>query len=150
VSVFFSSSWASPAQPFSSLSPTGLMSILHCLYFLDSPNQEDQIPVFISPRNKVAPGHWVTTLYASTACYYYRFTFIQKTLRDCIGVFLCLLRVLWCTSVNTPLNSVMEDMDDKRRTGPHIIMLEFAVSEPSSEQDSVPVPSDFLSLNFFK
>jgi hypothetical protein len=29
--------WAPPAQPFSGLSPTGLMSIFHCLYFWDRP-----------------------------------------------------------------------------------------------------------------
>jgi hypothetical protein len=53
-SVFFSSYRASPAQPFSSLSPTGLMTIFHCLYFWDSPNLEGHVPVFISPRNRVA------------------------------------------------------------------------------------------------
>jgi hypothetical protein len=42
------------AQPFSDLSPTGLMSIVFCLYFSDSPNQEGQVPIFISPRNRVA------------------------------------------------------------------------------------------------
>jgi hypothetical protein len=45
---------ASPAQPFSDLSPTGLRSIFYCLYFWDSPNMEGQGPVFISPRNRVA------------------------------------------------------------------------------------------------
>jgi hypothetical protein len=30
------------------------MSIVNCLYFLDSSNQEDQVPAFISPRNRVA------------------------------------------------------------------------------------------------
>jgi hypothetical protein len=45
---------ASPAQPFSALSPTGLMSIFYCLYFWDSPNLEGQVPVFISLRNKEA------------------------------------------------------------------------------------------------
>jgi hypothetical protein len=30
------------------------MTILHCLYFWDSPNLEGQVPVFISPRNTVA------------------------------------------------------------------------------------------------
>jgi hypothetical protein len=53
-SVLFSSCWASTPQPFSDLSPTGLMSIVYCLYFWDSPNQEGQFPVFISPRNRVA------------------------------------------------------------------------------------------------
>jgi hypothetical protein len=41
-------------QPFSDLSPMGLTSIFYCLYFLDSPNLEGQVPVFISPRNRVA------------------------------------------------------------------------------------------------
>jgi hypothetical protein len=53
-SVFFSFSWASPAQPFSTRSPTDLMSIFYCLYFWDSPNLVGQVPVFISPRNRVA------------------------------------------------------------------------------------------------
>jgi hypothetical protein len=44
-------SWASPVQPFSGLSPTGLMSIFYCLYFLDFPNLEGRVSVFISPRN---------------------------------------------------------------------------------------------------
>jgi hypothetical protein len=35
-SVLFSFGRASPAQPFSDLSPTGLMSIVYCLYFWDS------------------------------------------------------------------------------------------------------------------
>jgi hypothetical protein len=38
--VIFSFCRASPAQPFSDLSPTGLMSIFYCLYFWDSPNQD--------------------------------------------------------------------------------------------------------------
>jgi hypothetical protein len=46
--------WASPAQPFLDLSPTGLMSIVYCLYFWDSPNLEAQVPVFISRRNRLA------------------------------------------------------------------------------------------------
>jgi hypothetical protein len=50
----FSFCRASPAQPFSDPSPTGLMSIVYCLYFLDSPNLEGQVPVFISPRNRLA------------------------------------------------------------------------------------------------
>jgi hypothetical protein len=53
-SVLFSLYRASPAQPFSDLSPTGLMSLFYCFYFWDSPNQEGQVPVFISPRNRVA------------------------------------------------------------------------------------------------
>jgi hypothetical protein len=30
------------------------MSLVYCLYFWDSPNQEGQVPVFISPNNRVA------------------------------------------------------------------------------------------------
>jgi hypothetical protein len=52
--VLFSFCWASPARPFSDLSPTGLFSIFYCLYFCDSRNLEGQVPVFISPRNRVA------------------------------------------------------------------------------------------------
>jgi hypothetical protein len=53
-SVLFSICCVSSAQPFSDLSPKGLMSIFYCLYFWDFPNLEGQVPVFISPRNKVA------------------------------------------------------------------------------------------------
>jgi hypothetical protein len=53
-SVFFSVCWTSRAQTFSGLSPMGLMSIFYCLYFWDSPNLEGQVPVFISPKNRVA------------------------------------------------------------------------------------------------
>jgi hypothetical protein len=53
-SLVFSFSWASPAQLFSDLSPTGLTSLFYCLYFWDSHNLQSQIPVFISPRNSVA------------------------------------------------------------------------------------------------
>jgi hypothetical protein len=52
--------WGAPSltrsrvtQPFSNLNPTGLMGIVYCLYFWDSPNQEGQVPVFISPRKMV-------------------------------------------------------------------------------------------------
>jgi hypothetical protein len=41
-SVLFSFCRASPAQRFSDLSPTGLMSIVYWLYFLGSPNLEGQ------------------------------------------------------------------------------------------------------------
>jgi hypothetical protein len=44
--------WASPAQPSSGLSTTGL-NIFYCPYFLDSPKMEGQVPVFVSPRNRV-------------------------------------------------------------------------------------------------
>jgi hypothetical protein len=53
-SVVFRCSWASPVQHFSGLSPTGLMTIFYCLYFLDSPNLEGRVPVLISPRNSVS------------------------------------------------------------------------------------------------
>jgi hypothetical protein len=54
VSVVFNFFWSSPAQTFSGLSPTGLMSIFYCLYFWDSSYLEGQVPVFVSPCNKVA------------------------------------------------------------------------------------------------
>jgi hypothetical protein len=53
-SVLFSSCRASPAQPFSDLSPTGLMCIVCFLYFWHSINLEGQVAVFISPRNRAA------------------------------------------------------------------------------------------------
>jgi hypothetical protein len=64
--VVFSFCWALPAQPFWDLSLTGLMSILYFLYFWDSLNLDGQVPVFVSPRNRVAQlyrGHWVTTIH---------------------------------------------------------------------------------------
>jgi hypothetical protein len=53
-SVVFSFCWELPAQSFSGLIQTGLMSIFYCLFFWDSPNLQGQVPVFISPRNKIA------------------------------------------------------------------------------------------------
>jgi hypothetical protein len=50
----FSCRWTSPAQSRSGLSPAGLKTIFYCLNSWDSPNLEGQVPVFISPRNKVA------------------------------------------------------------------------------------------------
>jgi hypothetical protein len=44
-----------PSQPISNLSPSGIMSIIYCLYFRDSPNQEGQVPVFISPQKQGSP-----------------------------------------------------------------------------------------------
>jgi hypothetical protein len=46
---------ASPAQLFSGLSPSGLMSIFfYCLHFWDSPNLEGWAPIFIFLKNRVA------------------------------------------------------------------------------------------------
>jgi hypothetical protein len=61
-SVVFSFSWASLAQPFSGLSPTGLMSIFHCLDFWDSPNLEVSFLYLFPSRtgyHSYTPGHWV-------------------------------------------------------------------------------------------
>jgi hypothetical protein len=70
----FQFSWASPAQPFSS--PTGLMSISYCLYFWDSSNLEGQVPVFISPRNRIIQLYtralsrrWKLLYFLSECCY---------------------------------------------------------------------------------
>jgi hypothetical protein len=52
-SVLFSFCRASPAQPFSDLIPTGLVSTVYCLYLWDSPNLEGQVLVFIPPRKRV-------------------------------------------------------------------------------------------------
>jgi hypothetical protein len=46
-SVVFSFCRASPTQPFLDLSSTGLINIFYCLYFLDSPNLEGQVHLFI-------------------------------------------------------------------------------------------------------
>jgi hypothetical protein len=45
--------WALPEQPHLSRSPTELTAISYCLIW-DSFNLEGQVPVFISPRNRVA------------------------------------------------------------------------------------------------
>jgi hypothetical protein len=67
VSVLFSFCRASPAQPFSYLSPTGLMGIFYCLYFWDCPNLEGQVPVFISSRNREGPTPRRTALHCVIA-----------------------------------------------------------------------------------
>jgi hypothetical protein len=45
--------WALPEQSLLGRSPAELTTIFYCLVW-DSPNLEDQVPVFISPRNRVA------------------------------------------------------------------------------------------------
>jgi hypothetical protein len=45
--------WALPEQSLLSRSPAELTAIVYCLIW-DSPNLEDQVPVCISPRNRVA------------------------------------------------------------------------------------------------
>jgi hypothetical protein len=45
--------WALPEQPLLGQSPAELMVIFYCLIW-DSPNLEGQVPVFISPMNRVA------------------------------------------------------------------------------------------------
>jgi hypothetical protein len=45
--------WVLPEQSHLSRSPTDLTAISYCLIW-DSPNLEGQVPVFISPRNRVA------------------------------------------------------------------------------------------------
>jgi hypothetical protein len=52
-SVLYNCCWSSPAQSFSGPSPTGLDHIL-LSQIRDSPNLEGQVPVFISPRNRMA------------------------------------------------------------------------------------------------
>jgi hypothetical protein len=62
-SVVYNCCWSSPAQSFSALSPAGLDDHILLSQIRDSPNLEGQVPVFISPRNRVAqlyPRHWVT------------------------------------------------------------------------------------------
>jgi hypothetical protein len=45
--------WALPEQSLLGRSPAELTAIFYCLIW-DSPNLEGQVPVFISPRNRVA------------------------------------------------------------------------------------------------
>jgi hypothetical protein len=58
--VIYNCCWSKPAQLFSGLSPTGLMTTFCCLSFKTPPNLEDQVPIFISPRKKggqvIPPG----------------------------------------------------------------------------------------------
>jgi hypothetical protein len=53
-SVIYCCCWASPAQYLLGLSPMRLKTIFYSPNFWDSPNVEGQVPVFISPRNRVA------------------------------------------------------------------------------------------------
>jgi hypothetical protein len=70
-SVLFSFCRASPAQSFSDLSPTGLMSRVYCRYFWNSPNQEGQVLVFISPRSRVAQLYLQELGLSNQFTYYY-------------------------------------------------------------------------------
>jgi hypothetical protein len=54
-SVIYCCCWASPVQSLSGLSSAGLKTIFYCPNFWDSPNMEDQVPIFISPRKKGGP-----------------------------------------------------------------------------------------------
>jgi hypothetical protein len=60
-SVLFSFCRASPAQPFSDLSPTRLMSIVCCLYFWDSPTWRAEF-LYLFP-----PGTSSSNIYERTA-----------------------------------------------------------------------------------
>jgi hypothetical protein len=53
-SVVYNCCWASPAQSFSGSNPSRLMSTFYCHRFETPPNLEGQVPLFISPRNRVA------------------------------------------------------------------------------------------------
>jgi hypothetical protein len=56
--------WALPEQSLLGQSPAELTAIFYCLIW-DPPNLEGHVPVFISPRNRVAklyPGHWAPFL----------------------------------------------------------------------------------------
>jgi hypothetical protein len=51
--LLYSCLWALPEQSLLGRSPAELTAIFYCLIW-DSPNLEGQVPVFISPRNRVA------------------------------------------------------------------------------------------------
>jgi hypothetical protein len=53
-SVIYCCCLTSPAQSLSGPSPSGFKTILYCPKFWDSHNLEGQVPVFISPRDRVA------------------------------------------------------------------------------------------------
>jgi hypothetical protein len=53
-SVIYCCYLASPEHCISVVSPAELNTIFYCPNFLDSPNLENQVPVFIFPRDKVA------------------------------------------------------------------------------------------------
>jgi hypothetical protein len=52
--VIYCCCWSLPAQSRSGLSPEGLKTIFCCPNSWNSPNLQGQVPVFISPRNRVA------------------------------------------------------------------------------------------------
>jgi hypothetical protein len=51
--VIYNCCWLSPAQSFWGLSPMELMTVFYCLMFQTPLTLEGQVPVFISPRNRV-------------------------------------------------------------------------------------------------
>jgi hypothetical protein len=53
-SAVYNCCWSSPAQSFLGPSPAGLVIIFYYFKFETPPNLEGQVPVFISPRNRVA------------------------------------------------------------------------------------------------
>jgi hypothetical protein len=52
-SVIYRCCWSSPAQVRSDLSLAGLETIFYCPNSWDSSNLEGQVPIFISPKNRV-------------------------------------------------------------------------------------------------
>jgi hypothetical protein len=67
-SVVYNFCWLSPAQSFSGPIPAGLMIIFYSLRF-EIPNVGGQVPVFISPRNKVAQLYLQALRYLLVASY---------------------------------------------------------------------------------
>jgi hypothetical protein len=93
--IFQSCCWASPAESFSGLSPAGLMSKFYCLNIWGSPNQEGQVPVFISPRNRVAQLYPHTLGLPNLFTYYYYYYMIY--LMFCIHCIYSRLCPIKCT-----------------------------------------------------
>jgi hypothetical protein len=90
-SVVFSFCRTSPAQPFSDLSPTGLMSKFYCLYFWDSPNLEGQVPIFISRRNRLAQLHPRALGFESQLKFHSSFSYDMDLTENVSSITACLL-----------------------------------------------------------
>jgi hypothetical protein len=93
--VVFNCYWTSPAQSFSGLNPTGLMSIFCCLYFWASPNLESQVAIFISSKNRVSWNRIYITTNGQSASISRSRAPIWNPWRDCF-LLSWQLRVPWC------------------------------------------------------
>jgi hypothetical protein len=103
--------WALPEQSLLGRSPAELTAIFYCLIW-DSPNLEGQVPVFISPRNRVAQLYprALGSLFLSPLMTRRAAVELAVVVRHTASVYINCLRSMWSMSAkhgmacNRPMN----------------------------------------------